>query len=480
MAMELTVNEIAKAAAGELHLRGNLTGEESISSVVLDSRLAEAGGAFLAAPGEKVDGHRFIGQVYDKGVILVVTEKTPAQVEKEHGIPADSWGSYLLVRDSMEALRAIATYYRSKLQIPFVGITGSVGKTSTKEYVAAVLAQKYQVLRTEGNYNNNIGVPLTLLRIRPEHEVAVIEMGISHFGEMSELTAMVQPDVALITNIGECHLENLGDRDGVLRAKSEIFEGLDPDGEICLYGGDDKLRTVGEVKGKKPHFFGLGENPAEEVTITQAESRGLLGSEGKLNLPGENPVSVHIPLPGRHMVVNGAAAACVGRVLGLNQEEICRGIESIQPISGRNRIVDLGKLTLIDDCYNANPASMRASLDLLAMGNGSKVAILGDMFELGAEEAKLHRGVGEYAVGRADCVVFIGTLSKNGYDAAGEARSGGDGIFYYENKEAFLKDLEADPEAFLPEGCSVLVKASHGMAFPEIVKSVEKVFGMDK
>ncbi len=239
--MDLKIKEIARAAGGSLVLGRGAEDDTCVTSAVLDSRKAEEGCVFFATVGERVDGHRFIADVSAKGAALVVTQKTPEQVEAEHGVRASEWGSYLLVEDTLQALRNIAEAYRRKLSVKVVGITGSVGKTSTKEFIAGVLAQRYRVLKTEGNFNNEIGVPLTLLRIRPEHEVAVVEMGISDFGEMHRLSKMARPDIIVMTNIGQSHLETLRDREGILRAKSEIFDFMAPDGEICLNGGDDKL-----------------------------------------------------------------------------------------------------------------------------------------------------------------------------------------------------------------------------------------------
>ena len=260
MIMDLNIKEIAAAAGGTLVLGGGADGDAGVTSAVLDSRKVEAGGVFFATVGERVDGHKFITEVFAKGAALVITQKKPEQVEAEHGCKASEWGSYLLVEDTLQALKDIAECYRRKLQVKVVGITGSVGKTSTKEFIAGVLAQKYKVLKTEGNFNNEIGVPLTLLRIRKEHEIAVVEMGISNFGEMHRLSRMARPDICVMTNIGQSHLENLKDREGILRAKSEIFDFMAEDGQICLNGGDDKLSELTTIKGHEPHFFGLGEN----------------------------------------------------------------------------------------------------------------------------------------------------------------------------------------------------------------------------
>lgn len=481
--MNLNLFEIEKATGGTLVLQG-ACGEQQVSSVVLDSRLVTEEGAFLATVGERVDGHRFIGDVFAKGVSLVITEKTPEQVEAEHGVSADTWGSYVLVKDSFQALKDIGEYYRSKLTIPVVGITGSVGKTSTKEFIAGVLSEKYQVLKTEGNYNNEIGVPLTLLRIRPEHQAAVVEMGISDFGEMHRLSKMARPNVCVITNIGQCHLENLKTRDGILQAKTEIFDFMAADGEVCLNGEDDKLRTVTEVNGEKVHFFGLGEFP-EEVYADNIKSKGLWGSDATLHMKdctscggseeAESAVPIEVPLPGIHMVTNAAAAACVARILGLSAEQIAEGVKHVSAIGGRNNLIRLPHYTLIDDCYNANPVSMKAAVDLLTMADTEKVAILGDMFELGENSDALHGEVGIYAAQRGiDRIYCVGENSRHMYEAARENASTAQKVSYYETREALLKDLAEQQSELIPEGCTVLIKASHGMAFTEVLEYLKQ------
>lgn len=487
--MNLSIKEITEACGGKLVLRSGGKSDSHVTSVVIDSRKAEAGSVFVAVAGERVDGHRFVSQVFEAGAALAVVEKTPEQVQQETGVDCSGWGSYCLVQETLQALKDMGEYYRKKLSIPIVGITGSVGKTSTKEFIAGVLAQKFQVLKTEGNFNNEIGVPLTLLRIRENHQAAVVEMGISDFGEMHRLSKMVRPNVCVITNIGQCHLENLKTRDGILKAKSEIFDFMAEDGEICLNGEDDKLRGLTEVKGRRPHFFGLGGNPAEEVTAEKIRSQGLWGSNAVLRLRQlkkragraereviqEEEAPVHVPLPGIHMVTNAAAAACVAGLFGLSCQEIVRGIEKIQPVDGRNHLIRLPGFTLIDDCYNANPASMRAAIDLLAMADTKKVAILGDMFELGENSDALHAGVGEYAASAdIDVILCVGENSRNTFRKAAEQGKEKIQVTYFPDREALLKALHEKPEEYIPEGSTVLIKASHGMEFFRVLEFLQE------
>lgn len=490
--MNLSVREIAEACGGKLVLRGRTDCDTCVSSLVIDSRKVETGGAFLATIGERADGHRFVSQVFEAGAVLAVVQKTPEQVQEETGTDCSRWGSYVLVEETLQALRDIAEYYRRKLDVRIVGITGSVGKTSTKEFIAGVLAEKLNVLKTEGNFNNEIGVPLTLLRIREDHEAAVVEMGISDFGEMHRLSKMARPDICVITNIGQCHLENLKTRDGILKAKSEIFDFMAEDGEVCLNGEDDKLSTLEEVRGRRPHFFGLGGNPSEEVTAGSIESHGLWGSDAVLRFRrsgqkecagkiagadcgDETGLPVHVPLPGSHMVLNAAAAACVAALFGLSAQEIARGISKIEPVSGRNHLIRLSRYTLIDDCYNANPASMRAAIDLLAMADTEKVAILGDMFELGENSDALHAGVGEYAAAAGiDRVICVGENSRHTFQAAADHAEETAHIAYFPDKETLLKTLEEKQEEYIPRGSTVLIKASHGMEFTGVLEFLRK------
>lgn len=453
----MTLQNIAKAVQGNLVCPAQVAIDESktVQGVVLDSRKVEKDYLFIATKGERVDGHSFIDDVFEKGAMAVICEREPENPK----------GPYILVQDSFQALKDVATFYREQLDIKVVGITGSVGKTSTKEFIASTLATHYQVLKTEGNFNNEVGLPLTVLRIR-EEEVAVLEMGISDFGEMHRLSAIAKPDICVITNIGQCHLENLGTRDGILKAKTEIFDFMKADGFVCLNGDDDKLCTVSEVQGKQPLFFGKDEKFA--IYATDYENKGLAGSKAVIHREGRE-LGVQIPLPGEHMVYNALAATAVATVLGLSDEEICKGIASVMPVGGRSHIIWEENVTIIDDCYNANPVSMKAAIDLLSMADTRKVAILGDMFELGVNELLLHEEIGRYAAHKnIDCIVCVGSLSKSMYTGAKQAEESLSQVYYYESKEAML----ADKAQWLCKNDTVLVKASHGMHFEELLEKL--------
>ena len=454
--MNMTILQAAQACHGTL-IGGEGKEQVLLHGGVLDSRKVEPGDLFFATKGERVDGHSFIARAAELGAACVVCEKEP-DFGVEEPVP------YILVEDSFQALKAIAEAYRKSLDITVVGITGSVGKTSTKEFIAGVLSEKYKVLKTEGNYNNEVGLPLTILRIQKEHQVAVLEMGISEFGEMHRLSKIARPDICVITNIGQCHLENLKSREGILKAKSEIFDFMNEYGYVVLNGDDDMLSTLQEIRGRKPVTFGL-EGTALDAWATDIESQGLLGSTALMHLKQEScPITVK--LPGRHMIYNALAAACVGNLLEMTLPEICKGLERIQPVGGRSHIIQSNGFTIIDDCYNANPVSMKAALELLMHAQGRTVAILGDMFELGEREKQMHGEIGAYAMkSGVDVLLCVGRLSESMYEEAMKAWDGDSDVRFFETKEELRQELDS----ILEPGDTILVKASHSMHFEELV-----------
>ena len=461
----MTLGNIAQAVGGTLHMEGApesvLEDVTEALGVVHDSRQVEKGYIFLATSGERVDGHSFIGSVFEKGALGVICEKAPENPK----------GAYILVKDSFQALKDMAEFYLGGLDVKVVGITGSAGKTSTKEFVASVLSKGYRVHKTEGNYNNEIGLPLTVLKIREDCQVAVLEMGISDFGEMHRLSRIAKPDICVITNIGQCHLETLGSRDGILKAKTEIFDFMKENAGICLNGDDDKLVTIGEVRGVKPLLF--GSDSTYDVYADGYENKGLDGSSVTIHINKEETIAAfraEIPLPGGHMVYNALAATAVGTLLGLDAEQIRQGISEVEPVGGRSHIIHGERFTVIDDCYNANPVSMKAALDLLVMSDLTvsprRVAILGDMFELGKNERELHAEVGRYArASDIHVLICVGVLSKSMYEAALSMENTGQKVYYFEDKDSMICELEG----ILRDKDTVLVKASHGMHFEEVV-----------
>jgi len=436
---------------------GRFVGDEAlksvcITSVIRDSRAVTPGSLFLCIPGAKADGHDFAGRAYAAGAVCCIAERE---------FP-DAAGPYILVESTLSAVKKLGAYYRSLFPIPVVGVTGSVGKTTAKEMIAAVLSEKYRVLKTSENLNNELGVPLTLLSLREEHEAAVIEMGISEFGEMSRLAEMARPDICVMTVIGCCHLENLGDLDGVLRAKGEVFRYMKPDSVAVLNGDDEKLKAFDP--GVRKVTFGFGAE--NDFVAFDMKNLGFDGVSFSLKGPALSIPDARIPAFGQHLVSAALAAAAVGRLLGLTGEEIARGFLRYAPVGGRANVISTGPLTIIDDCYNANPDSVRASLSSLAMLGGRKTAILGDMNELGKNTEALHRETGVFAAGTGiDLTVCCGALAK--HIADGCAEHGGNTL-YFPDKEMLLAHLGD----FVRPGDTVLVKASHSHHFEEIVRAL--------
>lgn len=456
----LTLRNITKACHGEYRGPENLLDKE-VAGVTIDSRKVEKDYLFIAIDGERVNAHKFISDTIEKGAMCVISHEDLGETD----FP------YILVESTGQALLDTAKLYRDSFDIKVVGITGSVGKTSTKEMIASVLSEKYNVLKTEGNFNNEIGLPLTVFNIREEHEVAVLEMGISHFGDMKPLAKIARPDVCVITNIGYAHLENLGTRDGILKEKSSMTDYMNPKGSVIFNGDDDKLKSYTSRDGRTPVYFGL--TSSCPFHVENIERKGLKGTYAEFVTPTSR-FHAHISIPGDHMIYNALAGVAVGYALGMNNDEIARGIEKLVPIAGRNNLIEAKHYTIIDDCYNANPASMKSSLDVLAYADTRKVAILGDMGELGADELAMHREVGAYAAFKnTDVLVCIGALSKDMAEAAKEtvlATEKNMKVFHFDTKEDFYQNMGQ----ILKENDTILVKASHFMEFPEIVKKLSE------
>lgn len=449
----LTLLHLAEACGGIYH-GSEKDKNRCVAAITTDSRCITEDCLFVAIPGARVDGHAFIRQVMETGALAVVSEKDLGETE----FP------YIQVTSSLEAVKDFAEYYLEQLQIPVIGIAGSVGKTSTKEMIYAVLSQRYRTLKTEGNFNNELGLPLTIFRLR-EEELAILEMGIDDFGQMHRMSRVARPNTCVLTNIGYCHLENLKDRDGILKAKSEIFDYMKPDGQILVNGDDDKLMTLDRVKGIRPIRFGLSDS--NDVWADEIVTRGLKGITCRIHTE-KGSFSAEIPASGEHMVYNALAGCAVGLVYGLTLEEISRGIASYETVNGRFRIIEGDDCTVIDDCYNANPVSMKASLQALQAGANRKIAVLGDMGELGADEKALHAEVGTYAAGLdLDMICCVGPLTEY-LAAAVKAAAPKREVHHYQQK----MDLLAALPGLLKKGDTVLVKASHFMEFNELVDAI--------
>lgn len=444
-----TLKQFADACCGTYYGPEELLNKE-IQGVVIDSRQVRDDYLFVAMAGEKMDGHRFIPDVYEKGAICAVSQQ-----KIDH--PA---GPYILVDDTLQALKDGAESYRQTFDIPVIGITGSVGKTSTKEMVAGILSQKYKVLKTPGNYNNEIGLPLTMFMLDDSHEIAVIEMGMNHFGEMHRLSKIARPTHCLFTNIGVAHIEFLGSRDGILKAKCEMLDYADKDVRIMVNGDDDKLITLKD----KAQLYGLSSDYA--VYADHLENLGLGGTRCQIHC-GEQCVDVTVPLPGIHSVYNALAGASMGFFFGLTPEQIKIGIESARGMKGRGEILRTSHYTILNECYNANPVSMCATLDVLDYAPTRKVAILGDMGELGENTPAMHASVGEH-IGKLhiDLLITIGSFSEDIHNAARKAAPWTHCV-HFADKNAFFEKADE----LLRDGDSILIKASlYRGGFAEVVQ----------
>ena len=452
----LSIENITKACRGTFHGDKSILSQE-VSGVVIDSRKVQPGYLFVAIDGERVNAHKFIPDTVKAGAMCVVSHEDLGETD----FP------YILVESTGQALLDIAKLYRDSFDMKVVGITGSVGKTSTKEMIASVLAQKYHVHKTLGNFNNEWGLPITIFDMPEDTEVAVLEMGVNHFGEMRRLSSVASPDICVITNIGIAHLEFFKTREGILQEKSQMIQDMKNGGSIILNGDDDLLSKMSPVKGVTPVFFGMGDNCA--FRADNIEPQGLRGTSCTITLKDGSSFDCLVPVPGIHMVSNAVAGAAVGYTLGLTADEIKAGIESLPSIPGRNHIIETDHMIILDDCYNANPVSMRASIDVLTQAKGRMIAVLGDMGELGADEKRLHYEVGAYAASRGlDALFCCGELSKELAKGAKEHSETME-IFYFATKEELLLHLKS----YLKKGDTILVKASHFMEFPDIVHSLQ-------
>lgn len=447
----LTVSELLTATGGTL-LAGGVSA--AVTSVSTDSRKAGEGALFIPLTGERFDGHDYIDKALALGAAGCLCARTPAAFLPDK--------FYIAVPDTRLALKALASWYRGQFNIPVVQITGSVGKTTTKEMIASVVSQRYRTLKTAENFNNDIGTPLTLLGLDDTYEAAVIETGMDHFGEIRYLGEMVRPDIAVITNVGDAHIENLGGtRAGTLRAKSEIFENLSPDGIAVLNGDDELLHTV--TLPQRIIRCGRGENC--DVRVTDIADRGLEGLSCTVRT-AKAAYPLEIPSPGAYMIYPAAMAATIGEYLGLTAEEIARGVAAYVPTGSRMHLIRRPENRLIiDDCYNANPQAMAEALRLLARtACASRVAVLGDMGELGELTVPAHEDMGRLCRELGlDRVIAIGPK------AASIARTAGEAAEHFDTIADALPALRA---AFVP-GTAALVKASHTMEFGKIVKELE-------
>ena len=444
-----TVKELCAAVGGTLLQQSGAV----VTEVSTDSRSIPVGALFVPLVGERFDGHDYLYAALERGAAGCLTARKPASLLKDK--------FYIQVSDTLEALKALAAWYRAKFDIPMVQVTGSAGKTTTKEMIAAVLSQRFSTLKTQANFNNAIGTPMTLLNLAPEHQAAVIETGMNHFGEIRYLGEMVRPTVAVITNVGDAHIENLGGtRQGILQAKCEIFENLQPVG-LAVLNGDDEL-----LSGLALPFETVlcGRHERCGVRVTNVAEHGIEGVTCTITTK-RDVYEVSIPSPGAYMIYPAAMAIAIGEHLGLTKAELLSGIAAYRPVGSRMHLVrcSSGRI-IIDDCYNANPQAMAEALRILAQTeHPRRMAVLGDMGELGDLTEQAHRDMGTLARTLGlDTVIAIGPKAKAIQDADPDA------LWFPTVTEA----LPAIRAAFTA-GTAVLVKASHAMHFTDIVKDLE-------
>lgn len=447
--MNLNFDEILIATNGEVVNEGKKTFDE----ISTDTRKIKEGSLFVALHGENFNGNLFVNDAAEKGASICIVDDICFDKEKV------SDTSVIKVADTKTALLDIAEYYRKKLNVKVVGITGSNGKTSTKDLIAAVLSEKYKVFKTKGNFNNEIGVPLMIFQLDDSYDIAVIEMGMSAFGEIHRLAKAARPDIGVITNIGMSHIETLKTRDNILKAKMEITDFLKDGSNLVINGTDDKLSGV---NSDRLNIFKVGNDNsdfcAENIKFNENSTEFTTMIDNK-------KYEFNIPLLGTHNVYNTLLALCVGNLLNVSVEDMQKGMENLEATSMRLDIIKKNDYTIINDCYNSSPSSVKAAFEVQSNIKATrKVAILGTMKELGAESENAHYAVGEYAKdSNIDLLLLTGEYTdkiKDGYNLKN--------VFIYDSVEELISDLKNK----IKNGDSILVKASRSMKFERIVNAL--------
>ncbi|HEU4685429.1 MAG TPA: UDP-N-acetylmuramoyl-tripeptide--D-alanyl-D-alanine ligase [Nitrospira sp.] len=448
-----------------------------IRTVSTDSRSIKRGDLFVALQGERFDGHDFVPSVLAKGAVgAIVSDQY--RLPEGQGLQGRAAPFLLGVRDPLFAYQQLATHHRSRFSIPVVAVTGSNGKTTTKDMVVAVLAQRWRTLKTEGNFNNRIGVPSTLFRLTPRHEAAVIEIGVDAQGQTTRLCEIARPTIGLITNIGPDHLEFFGSMEGSAQAKAELLDLLPPDGTAVLNTDDPYFDYLAARARCRVLSFGLSHRA--DVRATQIAVDARQGTSFQLALPGKTRhIPVTIKVHGSHNVLNALAAAAVGAALNIPGAVIAQGLARFRPAAMRSQVVSHRGVQIINDCYNANPASMKAAIQLLAEWNPARerVAVLGDMLELGPESRAMHREVGQYAAEKGlSRLVACGSLGR---EIAEGARKGG----MVDSAITEMADAAAAVDAvraIVRRGDVVLVKGSRGMKMEQVVQGLTGIRGVTR
>jgi UDP-N-acetylmuramoyl-tripeptide--D-alanyl-D-alanine ligase len=453
--MNLKGSEIAGASNGRL-LQGDP--EQQVTGFAIDSRQIRAGEFFIPFRGEHTDGHLYIADAVGRGALGSFVERSAAIVPR-----VGEAALIIEVDDSLLALQRLAAWYRKQFRLTVIGITGSSGKTTTKDYIAGVLASKFNVLKTEGNLNNEIGLPLNLLKLEDNHQAAVLEMGMSAAGEIDTLCRIANPSMGVITNIGEAHIEQLGSVEAIEKAKGEILDYLGSGGVAVLNGDDLRLLKLGERYPGKVYYYGFNQGDIKGLELSQRGEYSFF----RVRFPDKSEGWFKAPLPGRESVSDALAALTVGYILGLTLPEMQKGLETSQTSAGRLQVYhNQDDLVLIDDSYNANPSSVKAAIDVLyELGGRNSVAILGDMLELGFAAREAHQEIGRYlAESGVTYLIAIGELMQL---AAREALMAGMTVYTYDNHDDAISRLCRLP---IDRGWHILIKGSRGMRMDKIVQ----------
>lgn len=450
--MEITFKEMLEAIDGEVIIQKE---EINFNKICIDTRKIEKDNVYLAIKGANFNGNDFVLKAFECGASIAIIDEVKFDLKE-----ASNKGTVIKVKNTREALLNLAKFYREKLGLKVIGITGSTGKTSTKDLVAAVLSKKYNVFKTKGNFNNDIGLPLMILELNSAYDVAVLEMGMSSLGEIELLASVARPNIGVITNIGLSHIENLRTQENILKAKMEICTFFD-ENSILIVNAEDKLLQNVSDNGYKVKKIGYNHEYdvyASNIILREEETEFLAHAFG------EEAVFT-LPMAGKHNVLNAMLAIEVAECLNVSFGEMVKGIDNLEATSMRLQVIKKQGLTIINDCYNASPDSMKSSLDVLsAYKSGRRVAILGDMYELGDESEKAHFEVGKYANDKLDLLIVIGEYIKNFKDGFNN-----DSIIMYNTKEECIKELEN----IVKKDDVVLVKASRGVKLEDVVKSLE-------
>ncbi len=452
-----TLQEVEKATGGRLLYP--VVDDSVFSQVETDTRAITEGALFVALKGETFDGHDYVLQAKERGAAgAVVAEERPEY--KQEGF------AVVIVTDTRKAYQDLARFHRRRFSIPVIAVTGSVGKTSTRSMIAAVLSQKYRVLQTEKNFNNEIGLPKTLLQLTPEHEACVVEMGMRGLGQIAELAAIAEPDIGVVTNVGKSHIELLGSQDNIARAKSELVRALSEDGVAILNQDDSYVAAMADLCRGKVVGYGIESNAAIRASRVVCSEKGLRFACRCF----DQVMDIHMPLIGSHNVYNALAAIAVGRVLGLTEHQLQKGLSEYRGMPMRQELIHLGEYTFINDAYNANPASMSEALKSLALlTKGRKIAVLGGMLELGDWTVREHEKIGAEAVELGlDALITMGSPASYIADAA---RKNGLGAVYTAQDHAGAADCLRQ---IIQPGDTVLLKGSRGFAMEKILPYFER------